>query len=228
MSKYLGKLLLESGAFSETEIGCAYVKYVQGSDMFCFKVGTKKVYTFVAGAGLVFAMCKFRGYLECQYKWSTGYVVKEKKGLEEFKSMRNDELLLLGGRRELIMSDQLDNDYDFDLLCCLQYKYQFSDTFFKRVKGHWRRGKTFVEMKLRDLGKSGRKKGSKNREDPEEYVETVDDIVLRCEHNKAVALKKGILEWYIEANKELCKAQGIRFDKDKCVEQWNELRRECE
>ena len=227
MSKYLGKLLLESGAFSEDEIENACVKYIQGADMFCFKVGGRnsRSYTFVIGASVGFNMCKFRGYLECQYQWSVGYVVRPLKGLEEFKSMRSDELKLLGGRRELITSDQLDNDYDFDMLCAIQYKYQFSDTFYKRVKGHWKRGKTYVPMKERVLGKSGRKKGSKNNDKGLDFgEESVSETLERCAWNKDVAVKRGFIEWYIEACKEECKVLGQKFDKDKCVEQWNKLR----
>ena len=67
--------------------------------------------------------------------------LKEKKGIEEFVSMRNSELDLLGGRRKLVMSGQLDNDDDFDNLCVIQHLYQFSEVTLKEIKKQWKRFK---------------------------------------------------------------------------------------
>lgn len=218
MSKYLGKLLLDSGSITEAETENACVKYILSNDAFMFKAGT---YKFCVGADLVFELAELKGTLECQYAWSTGYVVRPKKGIEYLREMRNDELTLLGGRRELIISNQLDNDYDFDLLCVLQYLYKFSNDFFKRVKGHSIRSKKYLSLQRKVLGKAGRKKGSKNVS--EEESETIPEILMRCEHNMGVAVDKGFLEWYIEAQKEWCKAANKKFDKKKCLEKWNEL-----
>ena len=228
MSKYLGKLLLESGCVNEGCLEEVLVHYVKSKDAFCFRyegVGSGGI--FYAGAGLVNGLCAESGYLECQYQFSVGYTVRPLKGIEELKSMRMDELELLGGRRSLILSGQLDNDDDFDMLCAIQYLFKFSASFFDRVKAHWKRKHSYVAMERRIRGKSGRKKGGHNKEKESDF-ESLEDILLRVRHNKQVAVKKGFVEWYIDACKEECKALDLKFNKDKCLNEWNELRRECE
>lgn len=233
MSKYLGKLLLESGIVSGSYLDSVLVHYVKSKDAFCFRYehsdGAQGVGgIFYAGAGLVNGLCAETGYLECQYQFSVGYTVRPLKGIESIKEMRMDELEMLGGRRSLILSGQLDNDDDFDMLCAIQYLFKFSASFFDRVKGHWRRDHSYVEMERRKVGKCGRKKGGKNKKDAYNEEESLEDLLLRVRHNKKVAVQRGILEWYLEACKEESKALDLKFNKDKCLEEWNNLRRECE
>ena len=226
MSKYLGKLLLESGAVSDSVLQSVLVKYVKQNDMFCFRyAGAEGGGIFYVGSEVVFMMCEFRGYLECQYQWSVGYTVRPLKGIESLRTMRDEELTLLGGRRALMLSGRLDNDDDFNMLCAIQYKFKFSEFFFRRVRGHFKRNHDWVLMQEKALGHAGRKAGSKNSVDESSECETVSEVIERCEWNMSVAVKRGILEWYIEANKELCKVTNQRFDKDKCLEKWNELRK---
>ena len=228
MSKYLGKLLIESKSVNECYLDSVLVHYVKSKDAFCFRYEGKDCGgVFYAGAGLVNGLCAEPGYLECQYQFSVGYTVRPLKGIESIKEMRMDELESLGGRRELILSGALDNDDDFDMLCAIQYLFKFSASFFDRVKGHWRRDHSYVEMEKRKVGKCGRKKGGKNKRNSEE-AESMEDLLLRVRHNKKVAVQRGILEWYLEACKEECKALDLKFNKEKCLEEWNNLRRECE
>ena len=224
MSKYLGKLLLEAGAVNQECLNLVCVRYVQKTNQFMFRYeGPNVGGIFCAGAELVYALCAEHGYLECQYQWSVGYTVRPLKGLESLVSMRNEELELLGGKRNLVLSGKLDNDQDFDYLCAIQYLYKFSDTFFKRLQGHWKRDKSFVEMERRVIGKCGRKKGGHNQVQESEE-ESREEIFLRIEHNKKVAVQRGFLEWYVEACKEECKVLGQKFDKNKVLEQWQKLR----
>lgn len=233
MSKYLGKLLLESGAVEEPGQVC--VKYSASRDAFCFRIesGESGIRHFYVGKDLCFELASIIGMLDFQYRWSVGYKVKEKKGVSELGSMRLAELGLLGGRRELILSGALDNDEDFDTLCVIQYLYQFSETLLDKVmcerKRHkWGRSSSnWVQMKKRVLGKSGRKKGGKNSNkglDSEDEKESLEDILSRCAHNKAVAIQRGFYTWYKEACEEEAKALGKKLDKVKMLVQWNKER----
>lgn len=226
MSKYLGKLLLESGSVSESCLESVLVHYVKNKDAFCFRyegIGTGGV--FYAGAELVFGLCSFTGYLDCQYQWSVGYTVRPLKGLESLRSMREEELWLLGGRRKLVTDGLLDSDDSFDMLCAIQYLFKFSGSFFERVKRHYKRERSYIAMDRRKLGNSGRKKGSKNVVCEDEEKESVSDIISRCAHNKRIAIQRGILGWYIEACKEEAKALGQKFNKDQCLNKWQEMRK---
>jgi len=229
MSKYLGKLLIESGCVKESYLDNVLVHYVKNKDAFCFRyegIGVGGV--FYAGTELVYGLCAETGYLECQYQWSVGYTVRPLKGVEYLSEMRKSELELLGGRRNLVLSGQLNSDDDFDMLCAIQYLYKFSVSFFERVKRHWKRQHSYVSMEKRVVGKCGRKKGGKNKRNVDDEKESLDEILFRVRHNKKVAVQRGILEWYLEACKEEAKALDLKFNKDKCLEEWNNLRRECE
>ena len=231
MSRYLGKLLIEGGGVSASGFDKVSVKYVFSSDMFCFKCEGERNFFFRIGREMcqnLVRLCAV-GTLECQYRWSVGYVVREKKGIEEFVSMRNSELDLLGGRRKLVMSGQLDNDDDFDNLCVIQHLYQFSEVTLKEIKKQWKRFKwkkassPYLELTRREPHK-GREVGSKNKVEEKEDFESVEDVLFRCEHNKKSALEKGILGYYLEAEKERCKVLNLRFDKDKVLQDWNQER----
>lgn len=230
MSKYLGKLLLDSGRIDN--LSKVRVKYLSSRDAFCFDVEEESGYKFGMFVGKNFCLDLFQmtGMLECQYQFSVGYAVRQKKGIEELHLMRADELDMLGGRRSLILSGALDNDDDFDYLCVIQYLFKVSDTVLKKVMRLWKSRKwnrcesSWLELEKRVLGRSGRKVGSKNRVVDDENVETLDDTLLRIRHNKQAAVSKGILEWYIEACKEECRLNEVKFDKKACLASWDKLR----
>ena len=143
MSRYLGKLLVESGAVSASWLesgGGLCVKYAKVKDMFLFRIGGGEGQVIGVGRSLCMDLAAIRGMLDFQYKWSVGYKVREKRGVEELRSLRTSELDLLGGRKELILSGVLDNDEDFDILCAIQYLYNLSETFLLSVKRSWRKG----------------------------------------------------------------------------------------
>ena len=230
MSKYLGKLLIEAKVVDPEWLesgGGLCVKYVKGRDMFLFRIGGGEGEVIAVGAELCLALARIIGMLDFQYKWSVGYKVKEKRGVEELKSLRDEELNQLGGRKELILSAQLDNDDDFDILCAIQYLYKLSETFLLSVKRSWRsgnRGCKWKQLPKRILDHGGRKKGSKNlvKGLDSEESETLEEMLARCEHNMKAGLAKGFYAWFEEGYKEKCRILGQRFDKDKCWKLWNE------
>ena len=231
MSKYLGKLLLENGLVDEPV--SVRVKYVSSHSAFCFDIKDATGYKFglCAGKDLCLNMFSHPGMLECQYQWSFGYAVRQKKDVSELKVMRLDELEMLGGRRNLILNGLLDNDDDFDMLCVIHYLFKISSTTLVQVMRLWKRRKwgkeesSWLELDKRKLGCSGRKPGSKNREkDADGEVESREDVLLRITHNKQAAVAKGMLEWYIEACKEECRLAGEKFDRKVCLSSWNKLR----
>ena len=229
MSKYLGKLLLGNALVERPEM--VSVKYVTSRDAFCFRYqcvsGTHAMYI---GSGLCYAVARLTGTLDFQYQWSVGYSVRAKKGIEYLGEMRGKELELLGGRKKLVLTNQLDNDDDFDMLCAIQYLYQFSVQVLNEIKKQSKRRKwgrsdnVYVQLQERVQHK-GRKLGSKNRESLEDK-ESEDEILSRCEHNKCAGIEKGFLSWYLDACKEECKVLGQKFDREKCTEQWKELRKD--
>lgn len=232
MSRYLGKVILEKKIVDEKSIKSVYVKYVHsGSGKFMFKCDK---FSFSVGYELCYALSVI-GSPDFQYKWSMGYVVRERKGIEFFREMRDAELDLLGGRKNLVLSGQLDNDVDFDTLCAIQYLYKFSASFLDKVRREWKRKKwgrssdRWLELERRCLKAGGRKQGSKNKINlvrPGYWSEneTVIEALDRCEHNKKVAVMKGYFAWFLEACREECKIRGEVFDKDECVSAWRGLR----
>lgn len=230
MSKYLGKLLLGNALVERPEM--VSVKYVASRDAFCFRYqcvsGTHAMYI---GSGLCYAVARLTGTLDFQYQWSVGYSVRAKKGIEYLGEMRGKELELLGGRKKLVLTNQLDNDDDFDMLCAIQYMYQFSVQVLNEIKKQSKRRKwgrsnsVYVQLQERVQHK-GRKLGSKNVSKGFEDSETLEDILSRCQHNKDAGVSKGFLSWYLDACKEECKVLGQKFDREKCVEQWKELRKD--
>ena len=231
MSKYLGKMLLEAAAIERPNM--VSVKYVASRDAFCFRIECASgSYAMYIGSELAFAVARLIGTLECQYQWSVGYSVRAKKGIEYLGEMRKDELELLGGRKKLVLTNQLDNDDDFDMLCAIQYLYQFSVQVLNEIKKQSKRRKwgrsdsVYVQLQERVQHK-GRKLGSKNREDFNEN-ESEDEILSRCQHNKRAGIEKGFLSWYLDACREECKTLGKKFDRDKCVEEWAKLRKDAD
>lgn len=232
MSKYLGKLLLENALVERPEM--VSVKYVASRDAFCFRIEcVSGSYAMYIGSELAFAIARLIGTLDFQYQWSVGYSVRAKKGIEYLGEMRKDELDLLGGRKKLILSGQLDNDDDFDMLCAIQYKYQFSAQVLNEVKKQSKRRKwgrsdsVYVQLQER-VQHQGRKPGSKNIAKGFENSETLEETLERCRHNKDAGVAKGFLSWYLDACKEECKVLGQKFDRDKCIEQWKELRKDAD
>ena len=229
MSKYLGKLLVEAGLVSiPNEVS---VKYVKSRKAFCFKVDRNP--EFYVDSVFCFKMVENRGMLPFQFKWSTGYAVREKKGVESIKELRLDEYSFLGGRKDIFWKGLLESDNDFDMICVIQYAFVLCPSVLVEVIRTYKRHRwgrlpnhatPFMCLRERELGKSGRKKGSKNVVKGSDEEETFDDIVSRCEHNLRVAVAKGFFEWYLEAYKEMCKAKGQKFDKELCLKQWNEER----
>lgn len=231
MSKYLGKLLLESEAVDN--LARVRVKYLSSRRQFCFDVEEENGYKFglFVGQDLCLDMFSMTGMLECQYQFSVGYAVRQKKDVSELKVMRADELEMLGGRRNLILNGLLDNDDDFNYLCVIQYLFKVSDTVLRKVMRLWKRRKwgkeesSWLELEKRALGRSGRKPGSKNGEkDADGGTESVEDALFRIRHNKQAAVAKGMLSWYIEACKEECRLAGEKFDRIKCLASWDKLR----
>lgn len=227
MSKFLGKLLLESGAVLDP--GHVAVKYVKTKDNFCFKTDE---YSFYVGKDLCFALFSFVGMLDHQFKFSVGYAVREKKGVSEIAEMRAEELDMLGGRKSLILSGALDNDDDFDMLCVIHYLFNVSSSVLRKVmrlnkSRKWDRVKSsWLNLDKRLLGNQGRKKGSvsKVKLDYNDEGESTEDILLRIAHNKRSAVLKGFYEWYVEAVKEECALNKVKFDKEACHKAWNKER----
>lgn len=226
MSKYLGKLLVDASLVSiPNEV---LIKYVRSRKAFCFKVDRNP--EFYVERKFLEKFLSNRGMLPFQFKWSSGYVVKEKKGVDSIKELRLEEYELLGGRKEIFWKGLLESDNDFDMLCVIQYAFVFSPSVLVEAIRNYKRAKwgrvegTFMSLRERELGKSGRKKGSKNLDKSLSETETLEDVLLRTEHNLRVAVAKGFYEWYLEAYKEMCKAKGQKFDKDLCAKQWNEER----
>lgn len=231
MSKYLGKLLLENALVERPQL--VSVKYVASRDAFCFRIEcVSGSYAMYIGSSLCYSVARLVGTLDFQYQWSVGYSVRAKKGVECLREMRDKELELLGGRKKLVLTNQLDNDDDFDMLCAIQYMYQFSVQVLNEIKKQnkrrkWGRSEScYVQLQERVQHK-GRKLGSKNREDFEDS-ESEDEILERCRHNKDAGVSKGFLSWYLDACKEECKALGKKFDREKCIEQWKELRKDAD
>lgn len=232
MSKFLGKLLLESKTVDN--LVRVRVKYLSSRRQFCFNVNTVSGlwFTMFVGQDLCLDMFQMTGMLECQYQFSVGYAVRQKKDVSELKVMRADELEMLGGRRALILSGALDNDDDFNYLCVIQYLFKVSDTVLRKVMRLWKRRKwgkeesSWLELEKRALGRSGRKPGSRNNKslDSDGEVESREDILLRIRHNKKAAVAKGMLSWYIEACKEECRLNETKFDKKACLASWDKLR----
>ena len=230
MSKYLGKLLLENALVERPET--VSVKYVASRDAFCFRYQcVSGTHAFYIGSELCCAVARLVGTLDFQYQWSVGYSVRAKKGIEYLGEMRKSELELLGGRKKLVLTNQLDNDDDFDMLCAIQYKYQFSVQVLNEIKKQSKRRKwgrsdsVYVQLQERVQPK-GRKLGSKNIAKSFEDSESEDEILERCRHNKDAGVSKGFLSWYLDACKEECKVLGQKFDREKCIEQWKELRKD--
>lgn len=226
MSKYLGKLLVEAGLVSIPNQ--VLVKYVKSRKAFCFKVDRNP--EFYVDSTFCIKMVKNSGMLPFQFKWSTGYTVREKKGVESIKELRLEEYEFLGGRKDIFWKGLLESDNDFDMICVIQYAFVLCPSVLVEVIRTYKRhrwGKSeraFILLRERELGKSGRKKGSKNINKSLSETETLDDVLLRTEHNLRVAVAKGFFEWYLEAYKEMCKAKEQKFDKDLCLKQWNEER----
>lgn len=227
MSKYLGKLLVDAGLVSIPNR--VLLKYVRSRKAFCFKVDRNP--EFYVERKFLETFLSNRGMLPFQFKWSTGYVVKEKKGVESIKELRLDEysFLVEGGRKEIFWKGLIASDDDFDTLCVIQYAFVLCPSVLVDAIRNYKRAKwgrvegTFMILRERELGKTGRKKGSKNLvKDVEE--ESLNDILLRTEHNLRVAVVRGFFEWYLDAYKEMCKAKGEKFDRDLCAKQWNEER----
>lgn len=227
MSKYLGKLLLENVIEEPTSVS---VKYVFSRDAFCFRYECASgTYAMYVGSDLCYAVAGLVGTLDFQYQWSVGYSVKEKKKAEHLSEMRNEELNLLGGRKKLVLSGQLDNDVDFDILCVIQYLYQFSTCVLNEVmkqskRRKWGRAESCYVQLTKRKQCLGRKKGSKNRESFNEDVETLEETLNRCRHNKRVAIEKGFIAWYLDACREECKALGKKLNKVQMLAQWNKER----
>ena len=229
MSKYVGKLLLESKVVDN--LARVRVKYLSSRRQFCFDIEEESGYKFgmFVGQDLCLDMFSMTGMLECQYQFSIGYAVRQKKDVSELKVMKADELNMLGGRRALILSGALDNDDDFNYLCVIQYLFKVSDTVLRKVMRLWKRRKwgkeesSWLELDKRALGNQGRKPGSKNHVVDGE-AESIEDTLLRIEHNKKAAVAKGMLSWYIEACKEECRLAGEKFDKKACLASWDKLR----
>jgi len=230
MSKYLGKLLLDNCIVERPN--SVSVKYVASRDAFCFRIEcVSGSYAMYIGSELAFAIARLIGTLDFQYQWSVGYSVRAKKGVESLREMRDKELELLGGKKKLVLTNQLDNDDDFDMLCAIQYKYQFSVQVLNEIKKQSKRRKwgrsdsVYVQLQERVQHK-GRKLGSKNIAKGFDDSESLEDILSRCEHNKRAGIEKGFLSWYLDACKEECKVLGQKFDREKCIEQWAELRKD--
>lgn len=231
MSKYLGKLLLENALVERPEM--VSVKYVASRDAFCFRVICVNTnYAMYIGSSLCYSVARLIGTLDFQYQWSVGYSVRAKKGVESLREMRDKELDLLGGRKKLVLTNQLDNDDDFDMLCAIQFKYQFSVQVLNEIKKQSKRRKwgrsdsVYVQLQDRVLHQ-GRKLGSKNISKGFEE-ESVEETLARCRHNKDAGVSKGFLSWYLDACKEECKVLGQKFDREKCIEQWKELRKDAD
>lgn len=232
MSKYLGKILLEAGAVLEQELCCdggTCVCYVKSSDRFKFRLGNG--YVFSADRGFCYNLFSILGTLDFQYEWSVGYSVKKRKGVEYLKWLREDELKFLGGRKELMMSEKILCDDDFDYLCAIQYLFKVSQTELDKVCKAWKRKKWgrdtsgWVQLEKRVLGHGGRKVGSKNLDhESDNDKESVDEIISRCEHNMNVAVLRGYYEWYEQAYRELRKTLGYKFNKDECLKEWRQKR----
>ena len=228
MSKYLGKLLVDAGLVSIPNV--VLLKYVRSRKAFCFKVDRNP--EFYVERKFLNTFLSNRGMLPFQFKWSTGYVVKEKKGVESIKELRLDEysFLVEGGRKEIFWKGLLESDNDFDMICVIQYAFVLCPSVLVDAIRNYKRAKwgrvegTFMSLRERELGKGGRKKGSKNIVKDDNEEESQEDILLRTDHNMKVAVAKGFFEWYLEAYKEMCKAKGQKFDKDLCLKQWNEAR----
>ena len=111
----------------------------------------------------------------------------------------------------------------------IQYLFKVSDTVLRKVMRLWKRRKwgkeesSWLELDKRALGNQGRKPGSKNHVVDGE-AESIEDTLLRIEHNKKAAVAKGMLSWYIEACKEECRLAGEKFDKKACLASWDKLR----
>ena len=176
-----------------------------------------------------------RGMLPFQFKWSTGYVVREKRDVSELKALRNEEFEYFGGRKEILWNGLVSSDDDFDMLCVIQYVFTVSSSVLMEVKRvykrrKWKRGfypNTFVKLEERKLGNSGRKVGSKNLvKEYDDEKESLEDVLSRCDHNMNVAVIKGFYLWFEDAYREKCKTLNKDFDINKCKEQWKNLRGE--
>lgn len=239
MSKFLGKLLCKSSMFDIEEFAGCKVRYLKGKNRFEFIVSFAGggVERFSVDADLLHDMLLVdkNGGPDFFYKFSVGYAKKERVGVESINSVRKQEMELLGGRTELIMSGAIDSDYEFDLLCVIMFVFNISVSILSRVRGanskrhiglstkSGQTGSVWVELQKRDMNSCcGRKKGSLNRKDTRDVNnEALEELTLRAQHNMQVALNKNSFAIYFENAKIL----DPNISKDLCLKKFLECRK---
>ena len=216
MSRYLGKLLIKSGKVEKkgNKAFCE-VKYIRSKDRFEFRsnYGNVKVDRY-----LCFKMADLRNNDELFNRWSIGYRSPEKE--QDIEKVREKEInYLCGSRRQMFMDELVDSDSDFDLLCVIMSEFCVSSSILLRMsKSKWNKLKVRVEQK-------GRKLGSKKTKD-NVLEESEEEFKARIAHNKRVSVEKGLLAFYLEACKEECERMHMKYDKDDCVKEFLEKRKE--
>ena len=242
MSRYLGRLVLEKEIIEGERISSVQVKYCVSSNRFLFKCfGCRTRFSLYADADLCWNLVQLSGdELDFQYVWSMGYAVRERN--KDIRFLHNMEMDLLGkkcgvsDRKGLLLSERIGSDYEFDVLCAIQYKFKLCRSVLEDVVCQWKRknwGRSknrWVELvaKNEDWLSGGRKLGSKNIEHEHEEIskEFLDEELERVKHNKNVAVLRGYLGWWVDACKEECALLGVEFDKVACLDQWKNTRKD--
>ena len=251
MSKLLGKLLCKELGVGGGDVGSCFIKYIKSSDCFEFKW---KLGIFKMKRELVSLVAEMTNNFNWMYQWSVGYKTMfylsdvgllRRRELNYLASRLCKDFVFhsggwlddYSGKKELFMSGWLDNDTDFDNLCMIQYLFCLSPNVLDSACIMWKKKKwgrsssRWLELKPRNLN-LGRKPGSKNVEGGSgvvegsgRFVETEKEFFERTSHNKQVALRRGVISWYLETCLEECKRRGEPFSREKYVEEWNELRK---
>ena len=167
------------------------------------------------------------------YHWSIGYETQEKLGHRpgDFGLLRDRELGFIKNSVSVGEFALVDLDSYCDL-SVWQYLFNISETILHSVSVLWKKKKwgrsssRWVSLKeRRNFG--GRMRGAKGVSvSSRVWDESESDFKERIEHNKKVAVSKGILSWYLDACKGECKRFGVPFDRDACIDSWNKLRKD--
>ena len=233
MSKLLGKLFLEKTNFDKIPPFQLKVKYLKSTDSFSFFGLRVSLFEFKDVPGIdAFHITLSRSVIcdlidadknkSLVYQWSFGYKTPQKTS--DLNSLCVNELNSL--------SSPIPRDVLLDF-AAWQYLFKISRDSLSQASLLWKRKKwnrlsspnqVWLDIPLRSHSKvpgSGRKLNS-----PKSWPfpgESLQQVIVRCERNKALAVQKNFLPWFIDASKELALALNQPFDLNSCLSSWRVL-----
>lgn len=249
MSSFLGKLIykISSPALDDADADAdagsvrCFVSYVESKKRFRFRLyGLNKLFnesershpylSFSMNSGLVKCCTDLKaGMCPFWYKWSIGYSTKFELDATwaNVKEVRMKEMEVLGGRKNLIMNDEIDSDDHYDWLSVIQYLFCLSRKVLCDVERQWKRKKwgksddRWVELKRRPQNyKKPRKKRRVTVTTWEELKEMYPETYMRIKHNKKAGAIRRVFWWFQDAYEEECRVFGRKFNLQKCKEEY--------